>query len=510
MKKQDEIRNKINQLARENKQFLFAIDYEMDKGFIVENPLLQNEILWKINEHTNICHKQNIKAKLTAKPINFDEYKEKFNIVYDGLYRGNSFLANLTTSTEIDIDCSLRDIAQSANSPFILCVPEQFVCFSPEIFVTIKNGVISSNPMKGTIEANIPNAKEKILSDYKESAEHFTIVDLIRSDLSRVATNVKVDRLRYIDEIKNSKGKLLQVSSEISGNVLPEYENEIGDLLFELLPAGSISGAPKPSTIDIIAKAEKEKRGYYTGVFGYYDGKDLHSAVMIRFIEKRNDKYYFRSGGGITINSNATDEYKETIAKVYLPLSKQNFIESIKIDKGKIYNLHLHKERIKRTIGKDLELTANIPVGLENEIVKWRIVYNQDGIIDESFSIYNKKEIRSLKIVEDNTIDYKYKYENRDAINALYTQCDTCDDIIIVKNGLVTDSSFCNIVFEDYTGKLFTPKNPLLCGTKRTELIAKGEITEKDISVKDIKNYKNIILINAMTEYKLPSINIIS
>ena len=95
--------------------------------------------------------------------------------------------------------------------------------------------------------------------------------------------------------------------------------SRIGNIIFELLPAGSISGAPKPSTLDIIKRAEGQKRGFYTGVFGYFDGETLDSAVMIRFIEKQKDGFYFRSGGGITINSDMRSEYQEVLEKVYLP-----------------------------------------------------------------------------------------------------------------------------------------------------------------------------------------------
>jgi para-aminobenzoate synthetase component 1 len=112
---------------------------------------------------------------------------------------------------------------------------------------------------------------------------------------------------------------LLQVSSEISG-VLPEdYQNKIGDLLFGMLPAGSVTGAPKLQTLQIIRESENYERGYYTGVFGIFDGEDLDSAVMIRFIEKTDSGMVFKSGGGITALSEAQTEYQEMIDKVYLP-----------------------------------------------------------------------------------------------------------------------------------------------------------------------------------------------
>ena len=191
--------------------------------------------------------------------------------------------------------------------------------FSPECFVKIKDNKISTYPMKGTIDASIPNAEQVIINDYKETCEHNTIVDLMRNDLNIIASNVRVERFRYIDKLQTSRGEILQVSSEIVGDLDKVFNENLGNIISKLLPAGSISGAPKTSTINLIQSSEKEKRGFYTGIFGFFDGKDLDSAVIIRYIEKENDNYYFRSGGGITINSNPEEEYKEAINKIYLP-----------------------------------------------------------------------------------------------------------------------------------------------------------------------------------------------
>jgi len=166
----------------------------------------------------------------------------------------------------------------------------------------------------------LPGAKDEILKNSKELAEHVTIVDLIRNDLSMVAKNVKVDKFRYVDEITTHEKKLLQVSSEISGEMPMNYTEKIGDILFSLLPAGSISGAPKKKTLEIINRVERYDRSFYTGIFGYFDGKDLDSGVMIRFIENANDGFIFKSGGGITVNSDLKTEYQELIDKVYVPI----------------------------------------------------------------------------------------------------------------------------------------------------------------------------------------------
>ncbi|HEX8040068.1 MAG TPA: chorismate-binding protein, partial [Chryseosolibacter sp.] len=163
-------------------------------------------------------------------------------------------------------------------------------------------------------------AREKILADRKEMAEHVTIVDLIRNDLSRVASKVKVTHFRYVEEIKTIGKNLLQVSSEICGELPPGYERHLGDIVLKLLPAGSVSGAPKCKTLQIIRDAENEPRGYYTGVVGIYDGHVLDSGVMIRFIESRRGQLYYRSGGGITAQSRLESEYQEALDKVYVPV----------------------------------------------------------------------------------------------------------------------------------------------------------------------------------------------
>lgn len=174
--------------------------------------------------------------------------------------------------------------------------------------------------MKGTIAASVPDAKTKILSDKKEAAEHATIVDLIRNDLSQLAQKVWVERYRYLDRIDTNSGGLWQVSSEIVALLPENWRSQIGTLLASLLPAGSITGAPKPKTIEIIRKAESYDRGFYTGVCGFFDGKDLDCGVMIRFIENQDGQLVFKSGGGITAQSDARAEYQEMIDKVYLPL----------------------------------------------------------------------------------------------------------------------------------------------------------------------------------------------
>lgn len=319
----DVVKDKINFYGSQKRPFLFVVDFELTKGIFVENPMEQRDVLFRCplgaNQTSPLSFKGGEGTLLQAYPESYNLYRSRFDTVMDGLRRGDSFLTNLTVRTPIETPLSLEDIYHLSTSSYCICVPEKFVCFSPERFVYISDGVISTNPMKGTINAEVPNAEEVILAHKKETAEHCTIVDLMRNDLGMVAHNIRVNRFRYIDRIVSHQRDILQVSSEITGRLNDDYLAELGSILFRLLPAGSVSGAPKQSTLDIIRKAEKEPRGYYTGVFGYFDGQDFDSAVMIRYIEQEGDKKYFRSGGGITVFSNPEDEYREVIEKIYLP-----------------------------------------------------------------------------------------------------------------------------------------------------------------------------------------------
>lgn len=314
----------MNEAGARREPFLFGVDFELSEGFFIADPLNQQEILFEAGGVTNVPRQESTGEGLPRKvfcphPVDYEVYREKFDTVRQGLARGDSFLLNLTVATELEMSWTLEEIFHRARSPYRLLVPGRFVCFSPEIFVRVGNGEISSFPMKGTIDASVPDAERVILEDYKERSEHNTIVDLIRNDLNRVSERVDVRRFRYIDRLRVSRGEILQVSSEVVGRLAGDYKSRLGDIVFGMLPAGSISGAPKPSTLDIISRAEREPRGFYTGVFGYFDGERLDSAVMIRYIERRDGRYYFRSGGGITINSDCRSEYEEVLAKVYLP-----------------------------------------------------------------------------------------------------------------------------------------------------------------------------------------------
>jgi para-aminobenzoate synthetase component 1 len=320
---------RMDQLAAEEVPFLFILDFELLHPIIL--PLRDFEgntdgkhhptgIRFQINRHNSDAPRSAREIPFSKTPVVFSDYQQGFEQVLKAIKAGDTYLLNLCYSTRMTGLPSLEEIFEVVRAPYKLLVPGQFLVFSPEQFVSVTDDIIRTFPMKGTIDATLPDAESTLLADIKEQEEHATVVDLLRNDLSIVSKRVTVNRYRYLTEIKTGDKSLLQCSSEISGILQDEFASKPGSIMHALLPAGSVTGAPKKKTVELITSIEPEPRGYYTGVFGVYDGKNLDSAVMIRMIEERPDGHYYRSGGGITYRSVAEQEYQEMIDKVYLPL----------------------------------------------------------------------------------------------------------------------------------------------------------------------------------------------
>ena len=313
---------KMDQLSLKKTPFFFMVDFLMENVEIfLEHEILENDLMVCFQnfkkENTESGKVENFSWKTFPETI--EDYQQGFDAVQKHLKLGNSYLVNYTRKTKIETNFTLQDIYKNSNAKYKLKYKNQFVCFSPETFVEIIDNKIFTYPMKGTIDASIENASIVLKNDVKEKAEHYTVVDLLRNDLSMVADEVKVEEFQKIDFIKTRQKNLYAMSSEISGKIKPEFTGKIGSIIKTLLPAGSILGAPKPKTLQIVKEAEGFERGWYTGVCGWFDGENLDSGVMIRFIEKDGENFCFKSGGGITHLSKLADEYQEMKNKIYVP-----------------------------------------------------------------------------------------------------------------------------------------------------------------------------------------------
>lgn len=318
----------LNQWGKDKTPFLFFTNYNAELWWAKKlSDISPSEILYNIPLGSNHEERElpNLAIHWEANKNSFDAYAQAFAQIQKGLQRGDSFLTNLTWATPIETNLTEEALYTIGKAPFRLWVKGKFCVFSPEPFVQIDRNIISTFPMKGTAEGIDEASVQSLLQNPKEQAEHATIVDLLRNDLSIVAKEVKVARYRYVEPIETIRGTIAQTSSEISGIIREDYQYRWGDLLHALLPAGSVTGAPKRRTLEMIEQAEPTSRGWYTGVFGLCNGEQLQSAVMIRFIEfTPSGEWLFHSGGGITAQSDLQQEFDEMILKTYAPIYRKH------------------------------------------------------------------------------------------------------------------------------------------------------------------------------------------
>jgi 4-amino-4-deoxychorismate lyase len=182
-------------------------------------------------------------------------------------------------------------------------------------------------------------------------------------------------------------------------------------------------------------------------------------------------------------------------------LNKEKYFETIKCNNQEVYNLDYHNKRIASTIGINIQLQEYIYPS-SNEYMKCKIVYDESGILEISYTPYIKKPINSFKIVYDNDINYSKKTLDRKKIDNLYNQKENADEIIIVKNNLITDTSIANIAIF-YENRWLTPKTPLLLGTTRKRYLDNGRLEEKEISVEMLHKANKIALLNAMIDFDI-------
>ena len=172
------------------------------------------------------------------------------------------------------------------------------------------------------------------------------------------------------------------------------------------------------------------------------------------------------------------------------------YFETIKCDDYEIFNLDYHNKRIANTIGLNIKLQEYV-YPASSDLLRCKVIYNNDEILDVEYFTYKKREIKSFKLINDDKISYSKKYLNRDALDKLFEKRDACDEVIIIKNNIVTDTSIANIAIY-YENRWISPKKPLLYGTTRARLIEANELFELDITIQMLYKASKIALLNAM------------
>ncbi|MBK2026022.1 bifunctional chorismate-binding protein/class IV aminotransferase [Francisella philomiragia] len=478
----------------------------------------------------NIVSDKNIDLMIDS--LNFADYQKSFEKVQQALTNGESYQINLTknilattklTSYELYNKLKQQSVKYAAYLPFL---NPDIISISPELFFKKDAENLIVNPMKGTARLTGNDSEDlKIYQELalcdKNRAENLIIVDLLRNDLSAIAKThtVKVDKLFSIEKYKN----LLQMTSQISAKV--DKQISFRKILDGLFPCGSITGAPKKRTMELIKQIEKGKRGVYTGSIGYImPNNDMCFNVAIRTIQQYRDNLQIGVGGGITVYSDAQSEWQEMNTKINFirQIYQPDFclIESIYYH-NKFRNLELHLDRLEdsaRQLFFDIDICKirdqlyDYVEQLTDDIeYKIRLEYHYDKSINIEHTKINTTNQQAIKLKicpeKINSANKLFQHKTTHSLTrGFYTQMhhkyiheDNCELIYLNEKDNITETRFHNIVIEK-NDKLYTPKleDGVLAGVARKSLISQGKLQAKSLNFDDLKTADKVYLINSV------------
>ncbi|MEC5424127.1 aminodeoxychorismate synthase component I [Virgibacillus sp. C22-A2] len=395
---------------------------------------------------------------------------------------------------------------------------------SPELFFHLKNGKITTKPMKGTVERGETSKEEQKNADWlyhseKNRAENVMIVDLLRNDLGTIAKtgSVKVPELFTIEAYPT----VFQMTSTVTAEISPQ--KDLTDIFKALFPCGSITGAPKISTMKIIKELEPAPREVYCGTIGFITPEQeavFNVPIRTVLIDNHTNKAQYGVGGGITWDSTEKEEYEEVITKAkVLQVNNENFqlLETIGLVDGELLVLNEHLERLKQSAEYfhyrlDLDLIKSKLLSYErkNPANHWklRLLLEKDGsiIIEEKeispFLTSQPVKLSGVPIDKNNLFLY-HKTTNRTTYQSISDQHPDVTDVLLWnENREVTEFTIGNVVVE-LDGNLYTP--PVTCGllpgTYREVLLNDGIITERIIRMEELAICSNIWLINSVRKW---------
>ncbi len=467
----------------------------------------------------------------------YDKYQQKFEQVQQQLRLGNTYQLNLTSALSI----STNQMSDSVNlyyqlsrshpvnySAYLPFASRSVISISPELFFKKAGSTINVRPMKGTIQrGNTPQEDqlnyEFLQNDAKNRAENLIIVDLLRNDLAKFCHtgSVEVPALFAIEEYQS----VFQMTSSIKGTI--DNTTDFTTIIKGLFPCGSITGAPKLRTMQLIEQIENYPRDVYTGAIGYIlPNNDMQFNVAIRTLNSEpvhQQHFKMGVGGGVTVQSTALEEWQEIITKLrfirkfYQP--EFNLIESCLIKSGIIINLEEHLARLKSSADKlifncDLEKIrrliqeyTNLNISIDKRY-KLRVELNYLGAVKIEHSIIGDNpeflNIMLSPVKIDSSHGLFCHKSDSNLSRGLYTQLDRdykpsgIDELIFInQNGIITEARYHNVIIE-YRGKWLTsPINQgLLDGIYRANLLRAGKISEQAISEQMLYDADEVYLCN--------------
>ncbi len=458
------------------------------------------------------------------------EYKQAIARIKDLIATGRTYQVNYTLRLKSGFRGEpwglFLDLmrAQEAQYAAFIDTGSLAICStSPELFFELEGEELISRPMKGTAERGRTLAEDKVHSEWlrrseKNRAENVMIVDMIRNDMSRVSQlgSVHVPRLFDVERYPT----VWQMTSTVRSRTTAS----IPEILAALFPCASITGAPKVSTMNIIADLESSPRGVYTGCIGYIaPGRYAQFNVAIRtvVVNKPKGVAEYGVGGGIVWDSSMKDEFQECQVKARVLTERRpefKLLESILwtpsdgfflfedhlgrlAESGDYFGFALEIDEIR----KKLERSAT---SFPQQALKIRLTVNRLGELDIEEIPVDFPEAVRLALANDpirrDDVFLYHKTTHRQVYeNALQGHIDYDDVLLWNEKGEITETTTANVVFES-KGDLFTP--PIVCGllpgTFRKSLLAEGVLVERVITLDDLEAYDSLYLINSVRKWR--------
>ena len=450
-----------------------------------------------------------------------DEYDRSVTRIRELIAAGDTYQVNysfpLTSVFNGDAFAWYRDlcVAQGAEYSVYLDLGRyQVLCLSPELFFERRGNHVITRPMKGTVQRGRWPAEDHALANWlansaKDRAENVMIVDLLRNDLGKVSLpgSVRVSSLFDLERFET----VWQMTSTVESTL--RDGTSLVDLMRALFPCGSITGAPKIRTMQIIRELERFPRGAYTGTIGLLKpGGDCVFNVAIRtvVIDTETGVATFGVGGGVTIDSTAEREYEECLVKSRFLHSKPvefQLFESILLEDGDYFLLADHIARLKNSgefFGFALQVTrinADLErIAIENPqgSFKVRLMLWKDGRVEthvtpiEELGEVKKVELATEPVDSSDRFLFHKTTRRRGGDNEIFWN----------ERGEVTESSIANLVVP-IDGELVTPpiESGLLPGVFRNHLLAEGKIRERVITIKEFQDAHEFFLINSIRKW---------
>ena len=480
-------------------------------------------------------------AESVALMISKEDYTAKIERIKEYIAAGETYQVNFTDKvsvrSEIDVDIAFATLLQQqpvSYSAFLNVVGHQILSLSPELFFKIEDGRITTRPMKGTMPRGLDTAEDaraaiRLQNDEKNRCEHVMIVDLLRNDLGRICEmgSVQVEDLFSVETYRT----LLQMTSTVSGRLrhgLSYYEIFKG-----VFPSGSITGAPKIRTMEIIYELEAAPRGIYTGSIGYMaPNGDATFNVAIRTLDLHDGTAQMGVGGGIVADSDPRDEYRECLLKAkFLVRPHRDFqlIETMLWD-GEFRLLSMHLDRMEssaiyfdfafdRLVIK-ARLIAESALFAPGSLYRVRLLLAESGGLTITYARHianTATRVGQICLATEHTSSkdffLRHKTTHRELYESQYAKCreDGFDEVIFLnERSEVTEGAISNI-FIRRAGELLTP--PVSVGVlpgvfRRHILETDATAKERILTVEDLESADAIYLCNSlrgMREVRLSS-----